>query len=273
VARKLVRNRLALVGTAIVVAFAIAAILAPVVAPADPLRQNLRERKLPPGTSHLLGTDEFGRDMLSRVLHGARYAFLVSAASVAIAAFIGLVVGLVSGYFGGVTDEILMRMMDILLAFPYLLLALLIVAALGPGVANTVIAIGTWAIPLFARQTRAAVLEVRGREFLQAGKAIGVSDWRAIVHHVLPNIASPIVVYATLYMGYAILMESALTFLGLGIQPPTPSWAGMIAAGRAYILAAPHLATIPGLAIMLLTLGFNLLGDGLRDVLDPKRIA
>lgn len=270
VLRRFLRNRLAIIGGIVVSIFVVCAIFAPWLAPMDPLRQNLPEKRQPPSLKHLLGTDQFGRDILSRIIYGARYALLISSLSVAMSFVFGTILGLVAGYLGGVVDELIMRTMDMFLAFPYLLLAILIVSALGPGIWNTVLAIGIWGIPIFARQVRGAVLNVKGLEFIQAARALGAGGFRIMLRHLLPNIASPVLVYATLYMGYAILMESALTFLGLGVQPPTPSWAEMIASGRNYVLVAPHIATIPGIAIMLATLGFNLLGDGLRDALDPR---
>jgi len=268
--QRFVRNRLAIVGGALVLVFVVCAVFAPWLSPLDPLRQSLPEKRQPPSWRHLLGTDQFGRDILSRIIYGARYALLVSSLSVAMSFFFGTILGLVAGYLGGVVDELIMRTMDMFLAFPYLLLAILIVSALGPGIWNTVLAIGVWGVPIFARQVRGAALNVKGLEFIQAAQALGAGGLRIMARHLLPNIASPVLVYATLYMGYAILMESALTFLGLGVQPPTPSWAEMIASGRNYVLVAPHIATIPGVAIMLATLGFNLLGDGLRDALDPR---
>ena len=271
VLRRFRRNRLAVVGLAVVFFYVFVALLAPQLAPMDPLKQNLSEKRQTPSWVHLLGTDQFGRDILSRLIYGARYALLISTLAVCASLTIGTLIGVVAGYVGHVVDEIAMRMMDLLLAFPYLLLAILIVSALGPGVWNTIIAIGVWGIPIFARQARGAVLNIRDREFIQAAEAIGAPVRRVVVRHVLPNILSPLIVYASLYMGYAILMESALTFLGLGVPPPTPSWADMIASGRNYMTTAPHIATIPGVAIMLATLGFNLLGDGLRDAMDPRR--
>ena len=237
----------------------------------DPLKQNLSDKRIPPNKTHLLGTDQFGRDILSRILYGTQYALLVSSMSILLSLVFGTLFGLIAGYFGGAIDEVIMRIMDIFLAFPYLLLAILIVSALGPGIWNTILAIGIWGVPIFARQARGAVIAIRDKDFIQAARAIGTPGIRIMAIHLFPNIIPPIVVYAALYMGYAILMESALTFLGLGIQPPTPSWAEMIASGRNYVVVAPHIATIPGLAIMLATLGFNLLGDGLRDALDPRR--
>jgi len=271
VLRRFLRNRLATIGMVIVAIYIFVAIFAPLISPMDPLKQNLSDKRMPPNKTHLLGTDQFGRDILSRILYGTRYALLVSSMSILLSLVVGTLFGLIAGYFGRAIDEAIMRIMDIFLAFPYLLLAILIVSALGPGIWNTILAIGIWGVPIFARQARGAVIAIRDREFIQAARAIGTPGIRIMAIHLFPNIIPPIVVYAALYMGYAILMESALTFLGLGIQPPTPSWAEMIASGRNYVVVAPHIATIPGLAIMLATLGFNLLGDGLRDALDPRR--
>jgi len=271
VLRRFSRNRLATIGMVIVAIYIFVAIFAPLISPMDPLKQNLSDKRMPPNKTHLLGTDQFGRDILSRILYGTQYALLVSSMSILLSLVVGTLFGLIAGYFGRAIDEAIMRIMDIFLAFPYLLLAILIVSALGPGIWNTILAIGIWGVPIFARQARGAVIAIRDREFIQAARAIGTPGIRIMAIHLFPNIIPPIVVYAALYMGYAILMESALTFLGLGIQPPTPSWAEMIASGRNYVVVAPHIATIPGLAIMLATLGFNLLGDGLRDALDPRR--
>jgi len=271
VLRRFLRNRLAIIGIFIVAAYIFVAIFAPLISPMDPLKQNLSDKRIPPNKTHLLGTDQFGRDILSRILYGTQYALLVSSMSILLSFVFGTLFGLIAGYFGRAIDEAIMRIMDIFLAFPYLLLAILIVSALGPGIWNTILAIGIWGVPIFARQARGAVIAIRDKEFIQAAQAVGASGLRIMFKHLFPNIIPPIVVYAALYMGYAILMESALTFLGLGIQPPTPSWAEMIASGRNYVVVAPHIATIPGLAIMLATLGFNLLGDGLRDALDPRR--
>lgn len=269
--RRFWRNRLAIVGAVIVAICTFTAIFAPWISPTDPLQQNLKAKRLAPNETHLLGTDQFGRDILSRIIYGSRYALLVSSLSILLSLAFGTLLGLIAGYVGRAADELIMRIMDMLLAFPYLLLAILIVSSLGPGIWNTILAIGIWGIPIFARQARGAVIAIRDKEFVQAAHAMGTSGLRIMFVHLFPNIIPPIVVYAALYMGYAILMESALTFLGLGIQPPTPSWAEMIASGRNYIVVAPHIATIPGLAIMFATLGFNLLGDGLRDALDPRR--
>lgn len=261
---------MSLVGLVLVTALALSAVFAPQLAPHDPARQRLMDRRAKPGGAYILGADNFGRDVLSRVLYGGRVTLLVGAASVGLGFALGLGIGMISGYFGGRIDELLMRSMDVLLAFPYLLLAIVIVTALGPGVVNTTIAIGIWATPSFARLVRSGVLSVKTREYVEAARAIGVSTSRLLFRHMLPNFISPVVVFATLFMARAVLMEASLSFLGLGAQPPTPSWGGMVSEGRSYLLNAPHIAVVPGVAIALAVLGFNLLGDGLRDALDSK---
>jgi peptide/nickel transport system permease protein len=245
------------------------ATFAPYIAPRDPATQDLRARRAPPGAEYVLGADEFGRDILSRIIHGSRASLTVALASVAIGLIVGGILGVLAGYLGGLLDAVVMRSMDLLLAFPYLLLAIIIVSALGPGLLNTIIAIAIWTVPAFARVARSAVLQLKERDFVVAATALGAKEARVMGTHLLPNFASTLVVYASLYVAYAILMESALSFLGLGVQPPTASWAGMIASGRNYLTSAPHIATIPGLAIAVAVLGFNLLGDALRDVYDP----
>jgi peptide/nickel transport system permease protein len=270
VIRRFTRNHLGVVGLIIVVLLALVAIFAPLIAPKDPAEQDLRARRAPPSQAYLLGADEFGRDILSRLIYGTRYSLLISLSSVAFGLFVGATLGAIAGYWGGLVDNLIMRLMDLLLAFPYLLLAIIIVSALGPGTTNTIIAIGIWAIPAFARVTRGAVASLRERDFVQAARALGAKERRILGVHILPNFLAILLVYASLYLAYAILMESALSFVGLGVQPPTPSWAGMIASGRNYITSAPHIATIPGVAIAIAVLGFNLLGDGLRDALDTK---
>lgn len=268
--RRFRRNQLGVVGAIIVLTLLILAIFAPQLAPYDPSAQSLLQRRQPPSGEFWLGTDEFGRDIFSRLLFGTRFTLLISITSVSIGLVIGSVLGIIAGYLGGLTSGVIMRLMDLLLAFPYLLLAIIIVSALGPGVRNTIIAIGIWTVPAFARVARGAVASIRERDFVQAAKALGNQRPRIIWRHILPNTLATLLVYASLYLAYAILMESALSFLGLGVQPPTPSWAVMISSGRNYITSAPHIATIPGIAIAVAVLGFNLLGDALRDVLDPR---
>jgi peptide/nickel transport system permease protein len=264
------RNRLALVGLAIVAIVVASAAFAPWLAPHDPTKQSLIEKRARPGGKYLLGADEFGRDILSRVIFGARVALVVGTVSVAIAFLGGMLLGGTAGMAGGWADAWIMRALEVLLAFPYLLLAIGIVAALGPGVLNTTIAVGIWGTPTFARVVRATVLSLRETEYVGAARALGASTTALLARHVLPNAIPTVIVYATLFMANAILVEAALSFLGLGAQPPTPSWGLMISTGRDVLLVAPHVATVPGLAILVAVLGFNLMGDGLRDALDPK---
>lgn len=268
--RRFRRNRLGLVGAFIVLVLVLMAVFAPLLAPYDPARQDLRSRRNPPSAQHLLGADEFGRDILSRIIYGARASLFVALGSVGIGLTVGSFLGALAGYLGGWFDNLVMRTMDVFLAFPYLLLAIIIVSAIGPGMMNTILAIAVWTLPAFARVSRSAVLQIKERDFVAAAHALGAKEARVLRLHLLPNFGATLVVYASLYLAYAILMESALSFLGLGVQPPTASWAGMIANGRNYITNAPHIATIPGIAIALAVLGFNLLGDALRDAYDPR---
>ena len=264
------RNRLALVGLVVVALLVVAAAGAPWLAPADPAKQSLIEKRARPSEKFLLGADEFGRDILSRIIYGSRVALLVGLLSVAIALGLGLALGCLAGFAGGWIDVVIMRGVEILLAFPYLLLAIAVVSALGPGVLNTTIAVGIWGTPTVTRLVRGAVLAAGDSEYVRAAKALGATPARVLVRHVLRNILPTVIVYSTLFMANAILVEAALSFLGLGVPPPTPSWGLMVSSGRDFLLVAPHIATIPGLAIMVAVLGFNLLGDGLRDALDPR---
>ncbi|PYM92820.1 MAG: hypothetical protein DME04_13660 [Candidatus Rokuibacteriota bacterium] len=264
------RNRLALVGLALVVLLALSAVLAPWLAPYDPARQSLIEKRARPGAKYLLGADEFGRDILSRVIYGARVALLVGVLSSAIALVGGLLLGVIAGFAGGWLDAVMMRALEILLAFPYLLLALAIVAALGTGTLNTTIAVGIWGVPAVTRIVRGSVLALREAEYVGAARALGAPSPALLRRHILPNIVPGLIVYGTLFMANAILLEAALSFLGLGVQPPTASWGLMVSTGRDVLLVAPHVATVPGLAIMVAVLAFNLVGDGLRDALDPR---
>jgi peptide/nickel transport system permease protein len=264
------RNRLALAGLGIVVLLLVAALGAPWLSPFDPAKQSLIEKRARPGGKFLLGADEFGRDILSRVIHGSRVALVVSVLSVAVALTLGLTLGGLAGFLGGWTDALVMRATEVLLAFPYLLLAIAVVSALGPGVVNTTLAVGIWGAPTVIRVVRGAVLVARETEYVSAARALGATAPRVLTRHVLRNVLPTVIVYSTLFMANAILVEAALSFLGLGVQPPTPSWGLMVSTGRDLLLVAPHVATIPGLAILLAVLGFNLLGDGLRDALDPR---
>jgi peptide/nickel transport system permease protein len=264
------RNRLALVGLVLVVVLAASAALAPWVAPYDPARQSLIEKRAKPGGKYVLGADEFGRDILSRVIYGSRVALLVGLLSAAIAVLGGLLLGTIAGFSGGWLDALMMRGIEILLAFPDLLLALAIVAALGPGALNTTIAVGIWGVPAVTRIVRGSVLALRETEYVGAARALGAPAPALLRRHILPNVVPGLIVYATLFMANAILLEAALSFLGLGVQPPTASWGLMVSTGRDVLLVAPHVATVPGLAIMIAVLAFNLVGDGLRDALDPR---
>jgi peptide/nickel transport system permease protein len=268
--RRFRRNRLALLGLLIVGLLALAAAAAPILAPADPARQVLEDKRTPPGEKYWLGADEFGRDIASRLIYGSRVALVVGLVSVLIALALGTLLGTAAGFLGGAADETIMRALDVLLAFPYLLLAIAIVSALGPGLENTILAVGIWATPGFARVIRGSVLAVKEQEYVAAARAIGAGSARIVIRHVLPNCISVLIVYSALYMASAILLEAALSFLGLGIQPPMPSWGLMVSTGRDFLTIAPHIATFPGLAIAFAVLGFNLLGDGLRDALDPR---
>ncbi len=267
---RLRRTRLAPVGLGIVAAFVAAAILAPVLAPYDPSYQNLIENLQPPSPAHLLGTDELGRDVFSRLLFGARVSLTAGVVAVGLALVLGVSLGLVAGYFGGRVDGLIMRAMDGLLAFPELVLALAITGALGPSLRNALIAIGIVYTPRFARLTRGQTLSVRHRDFVEAARALGAGSTRIMLRHVLPNIVAPIIVQASLSVALAILAEASLSFLGLGVQPPEASWGVMVNAGKDYLDLAPWASFAPGVAIFLAVMGFNFLGDGIRDALDPR---
>lgn len=268
--RRIRLNYLTGSGLAIVTGFVIIAILAPVISPYDPYAANIPHARAGSSAEHLLGTDELGRDILSRLLYGARLSLLAGFGTVAMAALVGVPLGLLAGYFGGAADTAIMRVMDVLLALPYLLLALAVVAILGPGLTNAMIAIAIWTLPSYARITRAAALSVRQEAYVEAAKAVGQGDVRILLRHVLPNCLSPIIIQSSLRIGAAIVAVAALSFLGFGAQPPTPEWGAMLNSGRAYLRSAPHIVTYPGVAILLVVLGFNLLGDGIRDVVDPR---
>jgi peptide/nickel transport system permease protein len=267
---RVVRNRAAVVGGTVVAIFVVVALFAPVLAPYDPLKGRLGDRLRAPSATHWLGTDELGRDVLSRVLHGARITAQVQVAAVGLAVAIGTVLGLLAGYVGRSTDQTIMRLMDILMAFPGIFLALAIIAALGTGLANVIIATGIFLVPQFARVVRASILTLRDMEFVQAARALGQRDVAIVFRYLLPNSLAPIIVQTSLRMATVLLTASGLSFLGLGVQPPSPEWGAMLSNARAYMVTAPHVAMMPGLAIAVVVLGFNLLGDGLRDSLDPR---
>ena len=270
VARRLARQRGAMVGAVILAVLALMAVGAPRLASRDPIRTAPREALQPPGARYLLGTDQFGRDVASRVLHGARLSLTVGLIAVGIAVGLGVPIGLVSGFYGGRLDAFAMRVMDVLLAFPGILLALAIVGVLSPGLGNVMIAVGLAAVPTYARLTRASVLSARELLYVEAARAMGGRDRFILTRYILPNVVAPLIVTSTLGLGTAILSAAALSFLGLGSPPPTPEWGRMLSEGRDYLREAWWISTFPGLAIMLTVLAMNLLGDGLRDVLDPR---
>jgi peptide/nickel transport system permease protein len=267
--RPLVRNRLVLAGAFLVGLILCLALFANVLAPDDPLEMRVPQALQSPSAEHWFGTDRFGRDVLSRVIYGSRISLWVGFASVTVAVAVGTLLGLVSGYFGHWLDHASSRLMDVLLSFPSLLLAIAIAATLGPGINNAILAIIVVYTPLFFRLARGSTLAERGREYVEATRVLGAGHTRVLRRHLLPNIISPLIVQASISFSHAILIESYLSFLGLGTQPPTPSWGTMLNEGRAYLEVAPWTSVFPGLGIMAAVLGFNLLGDGLRDVLDP----
>jgi peptide/nickel transport system permease protein len=268
--RRLVRDRAALAGLSVIAILVVVAIIAPTMTPYPPNDQSFRIKLEAPGTDHLLGTDEFGRDVFSRILIGTRAALVVGIVPVVIAVIIGVSLGLVAGYFGGGIDQVLMRVIDVLLAFPWLLLAIGIMAILGPGIQNVVIAVAIVYIPAFARIVRGSVLSIKEKEYVEAARAMGQPTIRILVRHVLANAWAPIIVLSTLSIGQAIIYAAGLSFIGLGTQPPNADWGVMLTSGREYLRDAPWLGFFPGVAILITVLAFNLFGDGLRDALDPR---
>ncbi len=264
------KRKVAVAGLVIVTLFLLLALTAPWIAPYDPIKQDLPNMLQSPSRAHWLGTDETGRDILSRLLYGARISMQVGLTSVGIAVVIGVPVGVIAGYFGGKIDAWLMRALDVLMAFPGILLAICLVSIMGPSLQNAMISVGIYAMPNFARLARGETMAIKNNEYIEASKALGASDFRIIYSHILINIIAPLIVLGTMSFGNAILTTSSLGYLGMGAQPPTPEWGAMLSSGRQYLLLAPHVTTIPGLVILLLVLGLNLFGDGLRDVLDPK---
>lgn len=268
--KKLAKNNNAIFGLSVILFTLVVAIFAPFIAPHQPNEQELLNRLKPPSLKHPLGTDGHGRDILSRVIFGSRISLLIGLISIGIGLGVGVPMGLTAGFFGGAYEEVIMRTIDIMMSFPGILLALVVVAILGPGLFNVMIAIGIWSIPIFTRIVRGSTLSLREEQFIEAARALGVGDFKIMVKHVLPNCLAPILVLSSLRLATAILSAAALSFLGLGAQPPTPDWGAMLSAGRNFLREAWWFSTFPGLAIMFVVLGFNLLGDGLRDVLDPK---
>lgn len=269
-AKRLLKNKLAVFGLIIIIIQVILAVFAPLFATYDPIKQDLTNAELGIGSDgHWLGTDNYGRDVWSRIVFGARISLLVGIGSVGLGLLGGIALGLVSGYFKKL-DGIIMRFVDLLFAFPGILLAMLIIAMLGTSLVNVVIAISIWSIPTCARIVRGSVLSIKKQEYILAMKSLGASNFRILVKHVLPNCTAPIIVFATMRMATAILSTAALSFLGLGAQPPTAEWGAMIAAGQDFMFTSPHLTIVPGIAIMLVVFAFNVVGDGLRDALDPN---
>jgi peptide/nickel transport system permease protein len=268
--RRLKRRKGAMIGLAVIVLAVMAAILAPWIAPYDPIQQSWSAVRKAPSAAYWLGTDEVGRDILSRILYGARASLLAGVVSVAIAIGIGVPVGLLAGYVGGLVDAVISRITDAMLACPFLILAIALAAFLGPSLSNAMIAIGVTATPLFVRLTRGQVLSVKSEDYVEAARGVGNPHWRIALRHILPNVLPQLLVQATLTIATAIIAEASLSFLGLGQQPPAPSWGSMLNAAQRFLATAPWMAVWPGLAIFITVLSFNLLGDGLRDALDPR---
>lgn len=269
--QQLKKNKIAIIGLIIIISLAFIALFAPFIAPHDPIEQNLEKRLLPPCREYPMGTDDLGRCLLSRIIYGARVSLQLSVIVVGIITVIGVTLGLISGYYGGIVDEIIMRLVDVVLAFPGIILALAVAGALGPGLFNVMLALAMVGWTGLARVVRGSVLSVKQKEFVESARALGCSDLHIMTRHILPNVMAPVIVLATLDMAFIILAAAGLSFLGLGAQPPTPEWGSMLNNGRAFMRTAPHLTTFPGLAIMVAVLAFNFLGDGLRDALDPRQ--
>ena len=268
--RRLKKNRRAVIGLCIIIIVVLLAIFAPLISPYRPSKMSLRNKLEAPSAQNWLGTDKLGRDIFSRIIYGSRISILVGIVAVGISGTIGIIMGAIAGYFGGWVDAIIMRLVDILLAFPSILLAISLVAVLGASLFNVILAIALVSWVSYARIVRGEFLRLKEQEFVEGARAIGASDLKIIFRHVLPNSMAPVIVMATLGLAGAIISESSLSFLGLGVQPPTPSWGGMLSEGRTVIRQAWWVPTFPGIAILLTVLAFNLFGDGLRDALDPK---
>lgn len=269
--RKFIRNKLALVGLTIITFVALIALFAPLLATHDPYKIEILSTFLKPGQDgHLLGTDSFGRDLFTRIVYGARISIIVSLSAVLIGGFVGTILGLVSGFFGGRVDTFIMRIMDGFSAFPFILLAIFLMTILGQGLQNVILAIGIGNIPGFTRIVRGQVLNVKGEEFIEVQHSLGASNSRIIFQHILPNSLAPIVVHGTMSVAGAIISEASLSFLGLGVEPPTASWGSILKEGKDFLFLNPEIATFSGLAILFTVLGINIFGDGIRDALDPK---
>lgn len=267
---RLQKNRVGLLGLSVCLLYFFIALFAPYLAPHSPIQQDLKKSFFPLSKEHWLGCDEFGRDILSRILYGARLSLLIQVSSVLLSLLVGVFLGLIGGYYGGKLDEMIMRFMDILLAFPGMLLALAIVSILGPNLQNLIVAIGIYSIPQFARITRGSVIAIKENEYVKAARAIGEKDKSIMMLYIVPNAMSPIIVQTTLRMSTVLLTAAGLGFLGLGAQPPAPEWGAMLSNARMYLSSAPTVALFPGFAIMLVVLGFNVFGDALQDALNPR---
>jgi len=270
VLRHLRKNRIAMIGLFIIVLFVLCAVFAPLITKYDPTATNFGKALSKPSVQHWLGNDELGRDLFSRILFGARISLIIGLISVAIGLILGVPIGALTGYFGGKLDLFAQRAIDIMIAFPGILLAIIVVTVLGVGVENVMIATGIASVPVYARLVRGSVLSIKKMGYISAAKALGIGEAAIIFFHVLPNCFGPVIVQSTFQVATSILWAAGLGFLGLGAQPPLPEWGAILAKGRVYMRVAPHLTTYPGLAIFLMVLGFNLLGDGLRDALDPR---
>lgn len=268
--REFRRNKIAAVSLVILIIITAAGLFAPLIATHDPTSQSLMQRLASPSSEHWLGTDELGRDEFSRLVYGARISLLIALLGTAGGVIIGTIVGLISGFFGGWVDTLLMRIIDVMYAFPGILLAILIVAVMGPGVFNVVVALTVWGIPTLSRIVRSSVLALKSQDFIEAARAMGAGRGRIMFRHLLPNSLAPIIVYATLNVAGALLTTAGLGFLGVGVQPPTPEWGAMLSVGRGYLRNAPHLMIVPGALIFLTVMSLNLIGDALRDLLDPR---
>ncbi len=268
--RAIRRNKTTLVGIALTLLIFLVALLAPWLAPFDPIQQNISNGDLPPGPVNILGTDSYGRDVLSRIILGTRVSLGIALSAVGIAIVVGSTLGVVAGYKGGVIDTVTIRVIDMLMTFPTIILGLMVLAVLGSGMVNLALAIAVAITPRFARVARGSAIAMRERDYVQAARALGMSDFRIIFVHILPNLANEVLVVGTLWTGTAILQEANLSFIGLGVKPPIPSWGGMIRDGVNQLFSQPWLSIAPGVAIFIVVLAFNMIGDGLRDVMDPK---
>jgi len=267
---RLLRNPVAVAGGGVAILLLLVALAAPHIAPYDPIHQDLANSLAGPSMAHLAGTDVHGRDIFSRIVYGTRISLRIGFLGMLLGCVAGVFLGLVAGYYGGWADSIIMRLMDVQLAFPGLLVAICIIAIIGPGLENVIVAVGIFSVPMFARVTRGQVLSLKEQDFILAARMMGAQDARIMLSHLMPNAVAPLLVLCTLRIATAILTAASLSFLGLGAQPPIPEWGAMLSDGRAYLAIAPHVATTPGLAILITVLAFNLLGDGLRDALDPR---